>query len=247
MVGLVVGCAALALRIPGRADDATLPWAGVVRDGVLLAVGTIVVVIGLGQLGRPALTPPRWNWVSFLGLTVPGVVVLLFVRGPLEAANRRGRRSPSPGRRLASELLLVVGLALMIYGSVSSLTLGRDGYHRGLVGNWAGVAVWLGAAAFLVAVRGSFKLAWPERSDRPGRALAGALLLAVGLAALAEGERSAMLGATPIPFPHGAWPAATAIVLGGLAVLVALRPMVRAQPGEPPRAGITAGPGLGLG
>ncbi|MDX6669274.1 MAG: hypothetical protein QOK04_2654 [Solirubrobacteraceae bacterium] len=227
LAGLLVSCVALAVRVPGRRDDRTLPVQGVVRDGVLLTVGTLVVAIAVGQLARPALSAPRWNWVSFLGLTVPGIVWLVFVRGPLElGARTRGQPLGVIGRGV-SEVLLVVGLAVMIFGSVTNLTLGCSGFSCGFVGNGRGLVLWVGAAAFLVLARGVVKLRWPEQGQHPRRALASALLYTLGLVAFVYGERAVILGRPPDFSVGRAGASMLPIAVCGVAVLVALRPAVR--------------------
>ncbi len=73
-IGLVLGGTAFALTPQGRGTGRVSDF---IPDGVLLVVGTILLGIGLGQLGNERLMTPRWNWVSFVGLTVSGMLVLV--------------------------------------------------------------------------------------------------------------------------------------------------------------------------
>ncbi len=149
-----------------------------VPDGAILAVGTILLGIALGQLANERLMPPMWNWISFLGLTVTGMLVLVVGRGAAKAA--LGGRSWEGRRRplivLATELLLIVGLGVMIYGALNNLVLGANGFKTGFKGNGDGLALWAGAALFLVVVRGGFKLAVGTRGGA-GQAVIRAPLL----------------------------------------------------------------------
>jgi hypothetical protein len=45
-------------------------------------------------LARSGITPPKWNWTSFLGLTVPGMLLLIVARGAAKSAAERRRRAP---------------------------------------------------------------------------------------------------------------------------------------------------------
>jgi len=163
MVGLVVGATSLALPAPASSEKATgVHWASVIRDSVILIVSTIVVAIGISQTANPAVMPPKWNWTSFLGITIPGMLTLIFLRGGLKAIGRRGQLA----RGVTVERLLVVGLGVMVFGSVTNLNLGASGFQAGLKGNSGGLTLWIAAALFFVVVRGAFKLAIPD-GDAP--------------------------------------------------------------------------------
>jgi hypothetical protein len=219
-IGLVLGGAAFALTPEGgqRLSD-------FIPDGVLLVVGTILLGIGLGQLGNERLMTPRWNWVSFIGLTVTGMLVLIVLRGALKAALGRDRPSGGPPRflgMLGTELLLVGGLGLMLYGALNNLMLGANGFRTGFAGNSEGLVVWIAAALFLIVVRGGFKMA--TRSGRgAAHAVVTELLYFVGAFAFIVGERSVVSGKPPAVPIGGALPAAAAILLGALFLLVPVR------------------------
>ena len=221
-IGLVLGGTAFALtpRAPGAGRAADF-----IPDGVLLVVGTILLGIGLGQLGNERLTTPRWNWISFIGLTVSGMLVLVVLRGVLKASLGRVRPPTDPHRLLGllgTELLLVGGLSLMMYGALNNLVLGANGFRTGFQGNSEGALVWIAAALFLIVVRGGFKLAtWGQRRGTP--AVVRELLYFVGAFALIVGERSVVSGKPPAVMIGGALPAAAAIVLGALFLLVPVR------------------------
>lgn len=233
VVSFVLNCAALALPAPASASSqgkTGVHWASVIRDSVLLIVGTIVLAIGLGQTANPALMPPMWNWTSFLGITIPGMLTLIFLRGPLKAIGR-GAHVP---RRFAIELLLVLGLSVMVFGSVTNLNLGASGYEVGFKGNGSGLALWVAAALFLVFARGLFKLVVPDGDRRSGVALVRKLLYIVGAIAFIYGEKSVIMGKPPMFTAGGAFPAAAAMVIGGILVLVFVRQAAKVMdPGAP--------------
>lgn len=233
IVSLVLGCATLALPAPASESarrNTGIHWASVIRDSVLLIVGTIIVAIGLGQLANPTLMAPKWSWVSFLGITIPGMLTLIFLRGPLKAV---GRREDLP-RRLAIELLLVLGLSVMVFGSVTNLNLGMSGFDAGFKGNGAGLTLWIGAALFVVVVRGAFKLLLPDGDRRTGPGLVRKLLYVVGAVAFIYGEKSVIMGMPPMFVAGAAFPAAAAMVIGGILVLVYVRQAAKMMdPGGP--------------
>ncbi len=221
-IGLVLGGTAFALTTKGRGSGRV---SDVIPDGVLLVVGTILLGIGLGQLGNERLVTPRWNWVSFFGLTVSGMLVLVVLRGALKAA-LGGERPSRAGLRflglLGTELLLVAGLGLMMYGALNNLVLGANGFRSGFKGNSEGLVVWIAAALFLIVVRGGFKMA--TRSERgAAAAVVQELLYVVGAFAFIVGERSVISGRPPAVSIGGALPTATAILLGALLLLVPVR------------------------
>ncbi len=221
-IGLVLGGTACALTPGGRGTGRVSDF---IPDGVLLVVGTILLGIGLGQLGNERLMTPRWNWVSFIGLTVSGMLVLIVLRGALKAALRRDGPSTGTPRllgMLGTELLLVSGLGLMMYGALNNLVLGANGFSTGFQGNSQGLVVWIAAAFVLIVVRGGFKMA--ARTDRgAAHAVVIELLYFVGALAFIIGERSVISGRPPAVPVGGALPAAAAILLGALFLLVPVR------------------------
>ena len=224
-IGLVLGGTAFALTPKGRGTGRVSDF---IPDGVLLVVGTILLGIGLGQLGNERLMTPRWNWVSFVGLTVSGMLVLVVLRGALKAA--LGRDRPSRGTPLlgllGAELLLVAGLGLMMYGALNNLVLGANGFRTGFRGNSEGAVVWIAAVLFLIIVRGGFKMA--TRSGRgAAHAVVRELLYFVGAFAFIVGQRSVVSGRPPAVPIGGALPAAAAILLGALFLLVPVRVAVK--------------------
>jgi hypothetical protein len=222
LIGLVLGGTACALTPEGRGTGGVSDF---IPDGMLLVVGTILLGIGLGQLGNERLMTPRWNWVSFIGLTVTGMLVLVVLRGALKAALGRDRLSRGTPRFLGvlgTELLLVGGLGLMMYGALNNLVLGTNGFRTGFKGNSEGVVVWIAAALFLIVVRGGFKMA--TRSERgAAHAVVRELLYFVGAFAFIVGERSVVSGRPPAVSSGEALPAAAAILLGALVLLVPVR------------------------
>ncbi|MEA2670678.1 MAG: hypothetical protein QOG45_898 [Chloroflexota bacterium] len=235
LVALFLGATALALSAatrptPPRFGRISPPAA--LRDGVILITGTILLAIALTQVALPALRPPRWNWVSFLGITVPGMLLLIAreaVRQVIRGTATGPRRTAC---RVASELLLVCGLTVMLYGSGANLILGRNGYSTGIRGNAAGLVVWGLAAAFLTLGR-RVLTATTVAALRPGvRILLDRLMFVVAAAALILGERSMMMGRDPVVVFGGALPAASPILLGAALVLVAGRTGALTSPGS---------------
>ena len=210
LAGLVVGCAGLLLSRTPTARAGVSPGR-MVRDGVLLITGTILVAIALGQLANPMLMPPKWNWISFIGITIPGMLILVAREGL--------KTRTAPAAVIGSEVVLVAGLAVMLLGSNANLIQGKNGYHAGLVGNSTGLALWLAAAALLVVARSGWKLA-----GSPGVPAIGAALYLVGVAPLIYGERAVQLGKDPVFKVGAAFPAAAAILAGGVAVVAVMRP-----------------------
>ena len=239
-VGLVLGATAFAFALDGSTPGGRRAGrtAEFVPDAVILVVGTILLGIALGQTGNERLTPPKWNWISFLGLTVTGALVLIVVRSAVKSM-LHGDRPVGQSRRLlgvlATELLLVIGLAVMIYGALNNLVLGANGFRTGFKGNGEGLILWIGAALFLVVVRGGFKLAsWRDRGL--GRAAVRELLYVAGVFAFIVGERSVLSGKPPGVMSGDALAAAVVILVGALVLLVPLRMSVKQARLEAPVA-----------
>ncbi len=235
LVGLFLGSAGLALSgasTPPHTEASGVYPPAALRDSVLLIVGTIVVAIALSQLGMAKLTPPKWNWISFAGITVPGMLILIGREFFTQAyrPHHRGSRPPLL-RLLLTELLLVVGLAVMLYGSGANLTLGKNGYTTGIKNNTDGLALLIAAAVFLVVFCG---LLSPSPSAAHGRAavrlaLARNVAYAVGAIAFIYGERSVIMGKGPVPSFGAALPGAAAILLAGLLILIVGRLVARSN------------------
>jgi len=219
--GLLLALPALASG--GAQDTEEGAWARATREGLVLVAGTILLAIGTGQLARTGLMPPKWNWTSFLGITVPGIILLVVVRGAVKTVVR-GRPARSASRAagiLGTEVLLVAGLGVMLYGSFTNLNLGANGYEVGFKGNDAGLALWVSAAVFLVVVRGAVKLAVPDGG--PSVAVGLQTLYVLGALGVIYGERAVLMGKDPSLAVGGALPAAAAIIAAGVLLLVAGR------------------------
>ena len=237
LVGLTLGSAALALsgapapaKQAGAADLATA-----LRNGVLLIVGTILLAIGLGQLALDRLTPPKWNWISFLAITVPGMLILI----ARELVTQAQASLPPDGRRrlggqLLTGVMLVGGLWVMIFGSGANLTLGRNGYTVDIKGNGAGLALLLVAAVLLTVVRDLLTPASPALAQGPAaarRAAARNTIYVVGVVAFIFGARAVVMGKDPALVVGGALPAAAVILLAGVLVLVVGRTVAQSARG----------------
>jgi hypothetical protein len=223
VLALALGSAGLVLSgvsAPTEERGGRLSFPGAVRDGVLLIVGTILLAIGFGQLAGPKLMPPMWNWISFLAITIPGMLILIAREFVKQADRRRGHRGPGAlGRSLLIEAMLVAGLFVMIYGSVANLTLGKNGYTTGFKNDTAGLTLLLAAIVILVIVRGAAKRAVPQESAALVVML-GNLLYVGAVIAFIYGERSVIMGKPPMIEIGAAAGAASAILVTGLLVLV---------------------------
>lgn len=237
LVGLALGSAALALsgatapaKESGAADLATA-----LRNGLLLIVGTILVAIGLTQLALDRLTPPQWNWISFLAITVPGMLILI-ARELVKQAHACSRTNAM--RQLTGPLttsaMLIGGLWVMIFGSGANLTLGRNGYTVDVQGNGPGLALLLVAAALLTVLRDLLTPAVPASTWGPAavrRAAARNTVYVLGVVAFIFGARAVVMGKDPAVVVGTAWPAAAVILLAGVLVLIVGRTVVQSARG----------------
>lgn len=218
----VFGTGALALSGVSKQSrflgEVTFP--SMVRDGVILLTGTVLLAIAIGQLPGTALKPPQWNWLSFLGITIPGML-LLVVR---EGVKERFETQQGPVRLLLTllltDILLVLGLAIMIYGSYFNLTLGVNGYQVGFKGNAAGLTLWVAAVLLLLVGRGAFKLAFSHRDNRLSYRLVSKLFYVIAVVLFIYGERSVISGQAPHFAAGGATPTVALFLLGAFLVLI---------------------------
>jgi hypothetical protein len=218
IVELAAGCGALIFFRTTRRDPRSA-FAMAVRGGVMLAVGSLLLAMAVTALSSSTFHLPRWNWASFVGLTVPGILVLI----AREEVKKRSGQSRNPILEiLGTEGLLVFGLSLMVWGSTANLTLGVDAFRVGIPGEVVGAGLWVVAALLLLARRvvwraDSAKTRQPEVA--PAIAYSAALILFV------FGERAVELGQSPeIAIGHGAV-AGALLALAGFAVLVIMRPV----------------------
>ncbi|HEY4387728.1 MAG TPA: hypothetical protein VGN34_25020 [Ktedonobacteraceae bacterium] len=189
------------------------------RDSVVLIVGTILLAIAFGQLSGAGLKPPQWNWFSFLGITVPGMFLLIGREG-FKARLETWQGLARFPRLLLTDTLLVLGLAIMLYGSYSNLTLGVNGYQVGPKGNAAGLTLWIVAVFLLLVIRGAFKIAVSQRGNHVGYRMISKLLYVIAIVFFIYGERSFLSGHAPLFVVGGAAPAVALILVGAFLVLV---------------------------
>jgi len=164
--------------------------------------------------------------------TVPGMLILIGREFLTQAyrPHHRGSRPPLL-RLLLTELLLVAGLAVMLYGSGANLTLGKNGYTTGIKNNTDGLVLLIAPAVLLVVFCGVLS---PSPSAAHGRAavrlaLASNVAYAVGAIAFIYGERSVIMGKGPVPSFGVALPGTAAILLAGLLILTAGRLVARSN------------------
>jgi hypothetical protein len=234
LAALALGSAGLVLSgitAPTAERDGRLSFPGAVRDGVLLIVGTILLAIALGQLGAPKIMPPMWNWISFLGITIPGMLILVAREVVKQAARRREHAAlGAVGRALVIEGMLVGGLFVMIFGSAANLTLGKNGYTTGFQGNAAGLTLVVAAAVFLVVVRGALKsVMGNQRGTATSFVALSKIGYVVGVVALIYGLRSVVMGKAPMFMTGGAAGYAAVILAVALLILVVGRAAAQAR------------------
>jgi hypothetical protein len=220
ILALVAGCAALVFFRTERRDARSV-FAMAVRGGVMLAVGSLLLAMAVGAASGSTFHLPDWNWPSFLGLTVPGILVLI----AREEMKKHWRPAGHPAMAvLGTEGLLVIGLSLMVWGSTANLTLGADAFHIGVRGDVIGAGLWMLAAVALLARR----VLWPGASAtslRPEIAVAVAYTLALAL--FVFGERAVELGTSPaIAIGHAG--IAGALAAAAVVVLAVMRPLTLA-------------------
>jgi hypothetical protein len=221
---LVVAGASQPMRVAGMLSPAAM-----VRDGLLLIVGTLLLAVGLDQLSAPELLPPPWNWASFFFIMVPGML-LLVAREGVNALLVDWSQRASINRVAAlalSEGLLVVGLASMLYGGDASLILGMNGAPVHPTGNGAGLLLWGLAALALVIGRGAYKYRRLGEEAATGPRLMSKLLYLGAVLAFIVGERSVLQGTPPAVGFGGGWPVALFVLLAALLVLVPGRLVAR--------------------
>jgi hypothetical protein len=221
LVGLVFGAGGLALSgisKPARSLG-HIAFPIMLRDGVILIVGTILLAIAFGQLAGEALKPPQWNWFSFLGITAPAMFLLMGregIKGRLETWQGLARIP----RLLITDTLLILGLTIMLYGSYSNLILGVNGFQVGPKGNAAGLLLWIVAVLLLLVVRGAFKIAVSQRDNHVSYRMISKLLYVVAIVLFIYGERAFLSGHAPTFTVGGAAPAVALIVLAAFMLLV---------------------------
>ena len=221
LVGLIFGAGGLALSGISKSarplGHVTFPI--MLRDGVILIVGTILLAIAFGQIAGVALKPPQWNWISFLGITVPGMFLLIGREG-IKGRVETWQGLASIPRLLITDILLILGLAIMLYGSYTNLTLGVNGFQVGPKGNMAGLLLWLAAVLLLLIVRGAFKIAGAQKGNSVGYRMISKLFYVVAIVLFIFGERSFLSGHAPAFAVGEAAPAAALILLAGFMILV---------------------------
>jgi hypothetical protein len=214
---LVAGCGALVFFRTERRDARSV-FAMAVRGGVMLAVGSLLLAMAVAAASGSTFHLPDWNWTSFLGLTVPGILVLI----AREELKKRWRPAGHPAlASLGTEGLLVLGLSLMVWGSTANLTLGLDAFHIGVRGDVIGAGLWMLAAGALLAGR----VLWPGASTTTRRReIAVAVAYTLALTVFVFGERAVELGGSPAVAIGHAGVAAT-LAAAAVVVLAVMRPL----------------------
>lgn len=217
IVELVAGCGALVFFRTER-RDARSAFAMAVRGGVMLAVGSLLLAMAVAAVSASTFHLPRWNWASFLGLTAPGILVLI----AREEVKKRWHQPRHPVlASIGTEGLLVMGLSLMVWGSTANLTLGVDAFRIGIRGDVVGAGLWVLAVVALLARR----VLWPWASATARRPeIAAAIAYTVALIVFVIGERAVELGRSPA-IAIGDAGIAGALVGAAVVVLAVIRPV----------------------
>ena len=181
VVGLLGGAGALLLSRstePSRTPDQAwmLATGRGFRDGEILIVGTLLLAVATSAASIAHVPVPHWNWSSFVGITVPGMFLII---GGFASSLARRRRS-----------LIVGGLAIMLYGSAANLSAGRNAFGFGPHLTLTGILVWFAGIAVLL---------WCLPRGR-WQATFG---VAAGLLAVALSERGFTTGVSPWSWGHG--------------------------------------------
>ncbi|MBI2917348.1 MAG: hypothetical protein HYY01_05065 [Chloroflexi bacterium] len=217
-------------------------------DGRVLATGTLALVLGLRYIiGSPAMGVtwplPKWDWYAIFFAMVVGLIPLIALRGMTKVLMRMRRMRDVKwngwGAVIIREGLLVVTVLSIGYGFHNAfmgtrpfadpiLTSDRDfGPALGIV---------LGAAAFLILVRGGYKKAIgdPFIVETIVQSFIKQVLLVIGVVGLMYGFMS-ILSMSPMPTKMGInglrtwsnsakiWEVGIPIVAWGLIMLIPIR------------------------
>jgi hypothetical protein len=200
LLGLIIGTLALVLSGATKGSRQASHFSPVasLRNGVILIVGTILIAISLSQIAGPMMKPPQWNWISYLLITVPGMLILI----AREGVKQRSENWIGLQRALSfllTEMMLISGLLVMLYGSYVNLTLGANGYFylAHIKGNGYGFTLWAAAVLFLILIRGTFKSTILSGKRSFGLQVVSQLLYVIALIAFIYGERSMLTGVAP--------------------------------------------------
>jgi len=215
---LAAGCGALVFFRTTQRDPRSA-FAMAVRSGVMLAVGSLLLAMAIAAVSASTFHLPRWNWASFLGLTAPGILVLIARE---EVKKQRWGQAGNPAlASLGTEGLLVIGLAVMVWGSTANLTLGVDAFRVGIQGDAVGAGLWVLAAVALLARR----VLWPGDPETRLPEFAPAVAYSAALVLFVVGERAVVLGRSPAVAIGQGSVAGVLVALAAVAVLVIMRPV----------------------
>ncbi|GMQ97688.1 MAG: hypothetical protein BMS9Abin17_0188 [Acidimicrobiia bacterium] len=143
----------------------------ILPGGVMLVKGIILIGVGMLISFQDALRLPQWNWWGFV-LAFFGIITIIPIRGVAKMLARRSRflgNSP-PWQGTIRWTLLVVGLAVLLYGFLSAfmgvVPFAADGLRPRAELAWLAVALVGGGAASL-AVREIWKRSLLEGAETP--------------------------------------------------------------------------------
>ncbi len=265
--GLVADLTVFAI-VPGLRQAIGRPLPMVFRpdlifgDGRVLCCGIIAMVLGLRYLiGSPPMgvpwPVPKWNWWAILVAMLAGSLPMIPVRGVMKLLMRLRRVDDGAwtgwGAIFVREALLVLAALAIGYGfhnaflgavpfTVPILVGGlKDGPLAGRdPGFWKAVAIMVGAAFWLIVVRGAYKrhIGDPFIKETIGQSFVKQIMLVVGLVPLYYGFMS-ILHMDPMHLQAGVgglrrpdnmaliWPVGLPIFLWGLAVLIPFRVLIQ--------------------
>ncbi|MBI4306002.1 MAG: hypothetical protein HY678_06745 [Chloroflexi bacterium] len=222
-------------------------------DGRVLATGILAIALGLRYIiGGPgpqelAWPLPNWNWYAIFFAMVGGLIPLIAVRGMTKLLMRMRRMRDGAWTGWAAtvirEGLLVIAALSVGYGFHNAF-LGADPFTVTIFVSdpdfWPALSIVLGAAFFLIFVRGGYKRAIgdPFIRETLTQSVVKQVLLVIGVITLFYGLMS-MLSMDPMHTKMGVnglrtwdntarlWSVGVPIVAWGLFMLIAVRVIIQ--------------------
>jgi len=143
----------------------------ILPGGVMLVKGIILIGVGMLISFQDALRLPRWNWWGFV-LAFFGIITIIPIRGVAKMLARRSRFLGNNPRWQGSTrwTLLVVGLAILLYGFLSAfmgvVPFAANGLRPRAELAWVAAAL-VGVGAISLAVREIWKRSLQEGTETP--------------------------------------------------------------------------------
>lgn len=173
-------------------------------DGRVLATGILALVLGLRYIiGSPAMGVdwpiPKWNWYAIFFAIVAGLIPLIALRGMTKLLMRLRRMRDGRWGGWAATIIregLLVATVLAIGYGFHNAFMGVEPFtvaiHTGDSDFWPALAIVIGAAGFLIFVRGGYKkvIGDPFIKETVTQTTVKQLLLVTGVVAMMYGWMS---------------------------------------------------------